>query len=377
MKRLLTALVAAWIASAARAPAQFAVPPPGPPVEFQFSIGLEELLGRVALYPDPLLAQILSAATVPAEIVLAERYVGGGGNPALIDQQPWDSSVKALARYPAVLKMLDDNLAWTTDLGQAFLNQPEFVMSSIQHLRAQAQDFGNLNSSPQETVIAEDGIIEILPANPQVIYVPVYQPEAVFFQPSYGRTLTSFGAGYALGAWLDRDFDWQQGNIILWDRDHPRPASWWARKPIEHPRTEPTHFTVLDVPHMQPAVPWGIMDRGWYESEMYYSYASGSVPAPDAGGSTLTVIHPGYSAGPGPGPVFMPTFGGTVPVTTFYSATASSWGADSGVLIGMGSSRETREFSERGRHSREGTGRDSGHAHAGGHGGSHGGSGRH
>src|SRR5512146_1249804 len=158
----MVAVVACFI-SAAAAPAQFSVPPPAPPVEFQISLGLDELLEPVALYPDPLLAQIVCAATVPAEIVLANRYVSGGGDANLLDRQAWDPSVKSLTRYPTVLKMMDENLAWTTDLGRAFLSQPADVMESIQHLRAQAQDFGNLKSTPQENVIAEDGIIEILP----------------------------------------------------------------------------------------------------------------------------------------------------------------------------------------------------------------------
>ena len=145
---------------------------------------LDQMLGPIALYPDPLIAQMLPAATLPTEIVMADRYVSGGGDPNLIDQQPWDPSVQALARYPTVLKWMDDNLAWTTALGQAFLYQQQDVMDSIQRLRAQAQALGNLQSTPQENVITDDGTIEILPANPEVIYVPVYQPDVVYFQRS-------------------------------------------------------------------------------------------------------------------------------------------------------------------------------------------------
>ena len=80
------------------------------------------MLGPIALYPDPLIAEILPAATLPSEVVMADRYIRGGGDPNQIDLQPWDPSIKALARYPAVLAWMDDNLAWTTDVGQAFLN---------------------------------------------------------------------------------------------------------------------------------------------------------------------------------------------------------------------------------------------------------------
>ena len=124
------------------------------------------MLGPIALYPDPLIAQILPAATQPSEIAVVDRYLSIGGDPNVIDQQLWDPSVKALARYPTVLKWMDDNLAWTTALGQAFLAQQQDVMDSIQRLRAQAQALGNLQSTPQENVIADNGDIEILPANP-------------------------------------------------------------------------------------------------------------------------------------------------------------------------------------------------------------------
>src|ERR1039457_1023416 len=147
--------------------AQMAVPPPMAayqPLAYQ---QLDQLLGPIALYPDPLIAQIL----------LADRYVSGGGDPNQIDQQPWDPSVQALARYPDVLKWMDDNLNWTTDLGQAFLNQQQEVMESIQRLRTSANDIGNLQSTPQQQAINDGGYIEIVPANPQVIYVPVYQPD--------------------------------------------------------------------------------------------------------------------------------------------------------------------------------------------------------
>src|SRR5271156_3991588 len=108
--------------------AQVAVlPPPMPAYQPLSDAQLDQLLGPIALYPDPLIAQILPASTFPTQIVLADRYVMGGGDPGQIDQQPWDASVQAVARYPNVLKYLDDNLNWTTDLGQAFLNQQQDV----------------------------------------------------------------------------------------------------------------------------------------------------------------------------------------------------------------------------------------------------------
>src|ERR1039457_6110751 len=153
--------------------AQMGVPPPMAVYQPLSAAQLDQLLGPIALYPDPLIAQILPASTLPTEIVLADRYVNGGGDPNQIDQQPWDPSVQALARYPGVLKWMDDNLNWTTALGQAFLNQQQEVMESIQRLRTSANDIGNLQSTPQQQAINDGGYIEIVPANPQVIYVPV------------------------------------------------------------------------------------------------------------------------------------------------------------------------------------------------------------
>ena len=115
--------------------AQTAVPPPMPAYQPLSDQQLDQLLGPIALYPDPLIAQILPASALPTQIVLADRYVSGGGDPGQLDAQPWDASVQAVARYPEVLKWMDDNLNWTTELGQAFLNQQPDVMESIQRLR--------------------------------------------------------------------------------------------------------------------------------------------------------------------------------------------------------------------------------------------------
>ena len=210
-------------------------PQPAPTVPMRSVAELDQMLAPIALYPDPLLAQILPAATLPAQVVLADRYLREGGDVNQVDAQPWDNSLKALARYPATLRMLDDNLAWTTDVGQAFINQPADVMDSVQRLRAQAQAMGNLLSTPQQTVVVDDGIIEIVPAAPQVIYVPVYQPEVVYVQrpPAPGRFYVSFGAGLVVGAWLNHDCDWHAHEVIVWHQDHPRPADWWYH-PANH-----------------------------------------------------------------------------------------------------------------------------------------------
>ena len=138
------------------------------------------MLARIALYPDPMLALMLPAAGQPVDIVLADRYVSGGGDPNQIDQQPWTATVQALARYPAELKMMDDNIAWTTSLGQAFLDQPQDVMDSIQRLRAQASAVGTLQSTPQEQVSDDGGTSRSCRPIPLLYYTPIYDSATAF-----------------------------------------------------------------------------------------------------------------------------------------------------------------------------------------------------
>ncbi len=220
-------LLAGLAQSAGVARGQAGPDAPAPAYQIQPAAGLDQLLGPIALYPDPLIASLLPAATLPAQIVLADRYLGAGGDPNQIGAQPWDPSVQAMARYPGVLKWMDDNLTWTTMLGQAFLNQQVEVMSSIQRLRATASRLGNLPSSPQQEVIAEGGEIAIIPADPQVIYVPLYQPGQVYYDPAGAVPFISFGGGLPLGGWLPYDCNWAAGGVIFWGVGYGRPANWW------------------------------------------------------------------------------------------------------------------------------------------------------
>ncbi|HWD19396.1 MAG TPA: DUF3300 domain-containing protein [Verrucomicrobiae bacterium] len=187
---------------------------------------LDQLVGPIALYPDPLIAEITAAATFPDQIVLADRDVAQGMSPDDVAQQPLDPSVQALAHYPSVLKWLDDNLPWTTQLGQAFAAQQGDVMDAVQRMRAKAQSLGNLQSTPQETIVNDDGDIDIEPANPDEIYVPEYDPGAIYFTPGI---FCGFGIGLPIGLWWRHDWDWHHHNVIFWDRRHPRPHDWWNR----------------------------------------------------------------------------------------------------------------------------------------------------
>jgi len=328
--------------------AQLAVPPPTPvyqPLSYQ---QLDQLLGPIALYPDPLIAQILPASTLPTQIVLADRYVTGGGDPNQIDQQPWDASVQALARYPNVLKWMDDNLNWTTELGQAFLNQQQDVMDSIQRLRASASNLGNLQSTPQEQVVNDGGYIEILPTEPQVIYVPVYQPDEVYYQSGFGIT---FGIGFPIGIWLNCDFDWHHHHLIVWPHDHPRPANWWHERPEQRAVLIERQTAVWrpEGQHYPAVVNRG--DRGWNNPVVrstahvvnrpeQHATPPREVPSHDVQPHNVTTVNT-------PRAELVPA---QHPAPVQRSAPVSRPVSNS-VFVGIQSSRETKTFSNRGQQS--------------------------
>jgi hypothetical protein len=147
---------------------------------------LDQMLAPVALYPDSLLAQILMAATYPLEVVVADRWAkanknlkGDQLNDAL-DKKDWDPSVKALVPFPQVLSMMSERLEWTQKVGDAFLDQQDEVMDTVQKLRAKAEAEGNLKDSEEQKVIVKERVIEIEPAQPEVVYVPVYNPTLIY-----------------------------------------------------------------------------------------------------------------------------------------------------------------------------------------------------
>ena len=171
---------------------------------------LDNLLSPIALYPDPLLAQVFVAATFPDQVEEAARYVRSYGQNG-VDDQDWDVSVKAVSHYPTVIEMMSDKIDWTTSLGQAYVNQSTDVASSVQRLRHLARHAGNLDSSAQQEVIEHDDYIAITPYQPQYIYVPVYDPAIIYYRrPYYGPAIT-FGVGFPIGAWLNLDFRWGYG----------------------------------------------------------------------------------------------------------------------------------------------------------------------
>jgi uncharacterized membrane protein YgcG len=202
---------------------------------------LDALVAPIALYPDDLLAQILMASTYPLEIVEAARWakanpkVTGDALETAMQKQSWDASVKSLTAFPQVLTMMDSKLDWTQKLGDAFLAQQKDVMSAVQRLRAKAKNEGNLESNEQQKVVVEEAppgsstttIIQVQPANPEVVYVPTYNPTVVYgawpypsyppysyYPPGYLATsMISFGVGMAVGSALWGNCNWGAGNV--------------------------------------------------------------------------------------------------------------------------------------------------------------------
>ena len=196
---------------------------------------LDNLLAPIALYPDPLLAQVLLAATFVDQVDEAARWMRAYNNTNAIDDQPWDVSVKAVAHYPSVLYMMSDQIDWTASVGQAYVYQSTDVMTSIQHLRALARSAGNLVTNEEQQVDLDGDYISIVPAQPQYIYVPTYDPNIIYFGPAayfglYPATVLFFGPPFPIGVWLNHDCDWHRHRIYYhgW-----RGGGWIARsRPI-------------------------------------------------------------------------------------------------------------------------------------------------
>ncbi len=190
---------------------------------------LDQLVAPIALYPDAMVAQVLAASTYPTQVVEADRWLQAQGNaPAAqiaagAEAQPWDASVKALTAFPTVLAQMDKNIQWTTDLGNAYYNQPQDVMDAVQAMRMKAQNAGQLRTTPQQTVTDQGGAIAIAPANPAVVYVPVYNPWVVYGAPIpvwpgfywaappgifWGGLAIGFGIGIGIGLWSHWGWGW-------------------------------------------------------------------------------------------------------------------------------------------------------------------------
>lgn len=212
---------------------------PAPQAVQQSSEQLRQLVAPIALYPDPLIGQILAAATYPAEVVEADKWMEqhqrltGDALAKEVDKQSWDPSVKALTQFPAVLTNLSQNLAWTSELGDAYINQRQDVTQTIQAMRHLAKDAGNLKATAQENVTTHGDTIDIEPASTDEVYVPQYDPWDAYgdalpifpgWDPYPGLYLYGPGIGFGLGfgiglfagygwGWNHWGCDWHHGAV--------------------------------------------------------------------------------------------------------------------------------------------------------------------
>ncbi|WP_213766980.1 DUF3300 domain-containing protein [Caballeronia sp. dw_19] len=328
--RLLLAIALALTVGTFEARAQNVAQAPLAPDTMPFTLAqLDQMLAPIALYPDPLVAQILMAATYPLEVVEADRWLEDPKNKALsgnqlataLEAQPWDPSVKSLVPFPQILRMMDSNLDWIERLGDAFLADEAAVMDSVQRLRRQAEAAGKLDSTSQQVVVTNGPAITIEPANPEIVYVPVYDPAYAYgvwpypaFPPYYfpgyfdGVIVGSVGFGWVGIAivgplWGWNYCDWGRHRIGL-DRDRfaglnrnrPPGGTVWAH--------DPSHR--LGVPYRDPGVrnrfadSMGVPDarrsfRGYpADSAAHFHPSMGVAPVSDFGRSAaaLTRVSP-------------------------------------------------------------------------------------
>ena len=220
-------------------------------------------MAPIALYPDTLVAQVLAAATYPDQVVDADHWRQAQGNvgPDQIaggaNAQTWDPSLKALTAFPQVLAEMDQNIRWTIALGNAYYNQPQDVLDVIQVMRQRAQAAGNLQSTPQESMSCDQGYIQLAPVNPQVVYLPTYNPWTAygdpvqpyrgfslagafgsFFNSGIGSSAIQYGLSFAMGAfsrtpfgWLGWGLDWLGHSLLFHNSDyysHSRTVADWG-----------------------------------------------------------------------------------------------------------------------------------------------------
>jgi hypothetical protein len=335
-----------------------------PPVEQQTPEELQQLVAPIALYPDALVSQILAASTYPTEIVEADRWVQDHPNlkgkdlANAVDQQSWDPSIKALTQFPSVLANMDKNLSWTSALGEAYVNQSEAVMDAVQVMRARAEATGNLKSNEQVKVQTEEKTIVIEPADPEVVYVPAYDPWIVYgapvvvwpgWYPYPGLYVegpgVSFGVGFGIGFFAGFGWGW-----------HGWGCDWGHRTVIYNHNTFISNSKTFS----------GGRGRGGFRD---FGAARGYEGSHNSGAGR------GYegSHGPGTGRGDEGSRGGDVRGNGFHGGAAergsseshAEAGAHSGAFGGYDHGGTTRSYSDRGNSSLHGGGFHEGGSHAG------------
>jgi Protein of unknown function (DUF3300) len=417
-------LYACWISVPCAQPAPQPVAEPADAATTFNTEQLDALLAPIALYPDPLLTQVLMASTFPLQVVEAARWVEDPAHKTLsgdaltkaLEAQSWDPSVKSLVPFPSALAMMNGNLDWMQQLGYAFADQQADVLDSVQRLRRQAQTHGSLQSTPQQVVRVEEKTIVIEPAQPDVVYVPSYNPTAVYgawpypsYPPVYlppppgyavGTALVSglaFGAGIAItaGLWNWARPTWGSGNVnvnvnrynnINVNRQQINSNVWRANRPAGRPAgltrppagpvgrpARPAGLPANAVGRPQVSVPRNAVSPPARSAGAVRPPAAGAArsPAAGAGGQARVANRPaagqdGVAANRAAAPARQPG----------QHVAANRPSSRQGALSGMNEGRQAGQFGQRGAQSRSagqfqrpaGGGARSGGGHAGGRG---------
>jgi hypothetical protein len=315
-------------------PPAASLPPPGPAPGAATTQQLQELVSPIALYPDMLIAQILAASTYPPQVEEANQWLkdhpnlSGDQLAAGVNPQPWDPSVRSLTQFPSVLQTMADNLAWTSELGEAYFSQPADVLDAIQGLRKMAMDAGTLKSTGQQKVevqaapsvesestgqAGQNQTIIIQPAQPNVVYVPSYNPATVYGAPVQSppgytggelaaASLLSFGVGMLLGAAINN-------NNNNWNTNWHNGSVYYNRNVYV------SNSTVVTRP------PYGYRPPGAYPPRPGYPAGGYPRPAFPAGGSPRPMPYPAAGT--------RPAYNGAVPATRPYNpSNAKSYAAN-------------------------------------------------
>ena len=335
---------------------------------------LQQLVAPIALYPDSLVAQILTASTFPEQVVEADRWVQahpdlkGEDLGQAVDQEPWDPSVKALAAFPSVLGNMDKNLSWTSSLGDAYYNQQGEIMDAVQVMRGRAQESGNLKTTPQQTVTTQDSTIVIEPASPEIVYVPAYDPWVVYGGPIvawpgwypypgiwYEGPYLSFGIGFGLGFYGGYGWGWHH-----WGSDWHH--HWVTHDHDRYDSRSRTFYNRNSYYRGGDARSGGNRDRGGFTGDRGgdrgRSNEGNRPPNANTGGRGAAENRPGSSARP---------FEGDNHAARGYAEPRGQSGTRSGAFSGYDHGGETRSYSSRGSASFGGGGaRGGGGSHGGG-----------
>jgi hypothetical protein len=316
-------------------------PPPGAYAPLD-AMQLDQLVAPIALYPDALVAQVLSASTFGDQVNAADNWIHqNGGMPpdqlaAAVNSMPWDPSVKALTEFPGVLDNMARNNGWTVALGNAYYNQPGDVMNAVQAMRYQAQQAGTLRSTPQERVYDSGGLVVIEPVNPALVYVPYYNPWGVYGAPipAWGGYYWGPPAGVVLGGGIAIGFGVGIGIGLFghygWGY-HAWAPNWHGGVVVYNHTTYISRSTTV-INHGQ----FGVYNRGVFE------HAGRGVPGgyhPAVTAQTAAFAHPGgvgayrpaAAAGyhPGPAGTYRPPAAAgayhPAPTSTYHPAPASTY----------------------------------------------------